>query len=50
LEADDVDWAVGTGPVARGPGEALVMALAGRAVALGDLAGAGKDELSKRLA
>jgi uncharacterized protein (TIGR03083 family) len=50
LEADDIDWAVGTGPVVRGPGEALVMALAGRSVALADLAGAGKDELSKRLA
>jgi len=49
LEADDIDWAVGEGPVLRGPGEALVMALAGRATAVSDLAGDGKDELSKRM-
>ena len=31
LTATDVDWSYGTGPEVRGPGEALLMAMAGRA-------------------
>jgi uncharacterized protein (TIGR03083 family) len=46
FEADDIDWAAGNGLVVRVPAEALVMALAGRSVALTDLAGEGKDELT----
>lgn len=41
LRATDVDWSWGSGPVVEGPGEALVMAMLGRAQALGDLTGDG---------
>jgi uncharacterized protein (TIGR03083 family) len=50
LRATDVDWAHGEGPEVAGPGEAILMSLAGRAVALDDLCGAGLDELATRLA
>ncbi|MFD0000523.1 maleylpyruvate isomerase family mycothiol-dependent enzyme [Nocardia sp. NPDC127526] len=40
-EATDVDWAKGTGPVVRGPGEALALAMVGRGVAVDDLEGDG---------
>ncbi|MCB0978773.1 MAG: maleylpyruvate isomerase family mycothiol-dependent enzyme [Acidimicrobiales bacterium] len=46
LEATDVDWQHGVGPVVRGPGEALVMAAAGRSAALADLEGDGVPTLS----
>jgi len=46
LEATDLDWSHGSGPVVRGPGEALVMAAAGRTIALADLEGAGLGVLS----
>lgn len=46
LEATDVDWHHGDGPVVRGPGEALVMAAAGRKAALVDLEGDGVDRLA----
>lgn len=46
LEATDVDWHHGDGPVARGPGEALIMAAAGRSTALADLEGDGVDRLT----
>lgn len=48
-EASDVNWAKGSGPVVRGPGEALALAMVGRAVALGDLDGDGVPELRARL-
>lgn len=48
LVAADIDWAHGAGPEVRGPAEALVMALSGRAVALDDLEGEGVDELVAR--
>jgi len=37
-EATDVDWARGRGPVARGPGEAILMVLAGRSAMANELA------------
>jgi uncharacterized protein (TIGR03083 family) len=48
LVATDLDWAYGRGPEVRGSGEALLMAMAGRRVALEDLDGAGKDKLAQR--
>ncbi len=48
--ATDVDWSNGEGPVVEGPAEALMMALAGRRVALAELAGDGLATLDSRLA
>lgn len=48
LEADDYAWASGEGPLVRGPGEAILMMLAGRAVAVGDLSGEGIATLRSR--
>jgi uncharacterized protein (TIGR03083 family) len=50
LEATDVVWTSGSGPRVEGPGEAIVMAAAGRQVALDDLAGDGVDVLRERVA
>ena len=50
LEATDVDWSHGNGPLVRGPGEALVLAAGGRVVALDDLDGDGLPLLRERLA
>ncbi|MDQ1246094.1 MAG: hypothetical protein QG597_461 [Actinomycetota bacterium] len=51
LRATDVPWVVEeAGPEVAGPGEAIMMALAGRTVALDDLAGAGVAVLRERLA
>ncbi|TRW88248.1 maleylpyruvate isomerase family mycothiol-dependent enzyme [Mycolicibacterium sp. 018/SC-01/001] len=49
LIATDVDWTAGRGPQVRGPGEAVLMAMAGRPDALSHLTGAGVRELSRRL-
>jgi uncharacterized protein (TIGR03083 family) len=49
LEATDLGWATGAGPVVRGPGEALMLALTGRAVALPELDGDGLPILRGRL-
>lgn len=49
LVATDLDWAHGGGPEVQGPGEALLMAMAGRGDAMKDLSGPGKDELAQRL-
>jgi uncharacterized protein (TIGR03083 family) len=49
LVATDQDWAKGDGAELRGPSEALVMAVTGRAVALADLTGPGVDLLRGRL-
>jgi len=46
LVADDVDWSAGSGPSVRGPGEALLMAMAARPAALADLEGPGKAKLA----
>jgi uncharacterized protein (TIGR03083 family) len=50
LVATDVDWTAGDGPEVTGPGEALLMATAGRAVALDDLRGDGLRILRQRVA
>jgi uncharacterized protein (TIGR03083 family) len=49
LVATDLDWSHGGGPEVRGPGEALLMVMAGRGHALKDLEGPGKDQLADRL-
>jgi uncharacterized protein (TIGR03083 family) len=50
LVATDVDWTLGNGPEVTGPGEALLMAAAGRARALNDLGGDGLPTLQERVA
>lgn len=49
LIATDVGWAAGRGPQVRGPGEAVLMAMAGRPDALSHLTGPGVKKLSRRL-
>ena len=49
LVAEDVDWRTGRGPEARGPGEAVLMTLAGRRGVAQELAGPGRDNLVARL-
>ena len=49
LVASDIGWWVGTGPEVHGPGEAILMALNGRAHALEDLTGEGTKELAGRI-
>lgn len=49
FEATDLEWSSGDGPEVRGPGEAVLLALAGRPHALDDLQGPGRDVLSTRL-
>jgi uncharacterized protein (TIGR03083 family) len=48
LIATDMDWSHGNGPEVTGPAEALVMAMAGRLVALDDLSGEGTAALAAR--
>ncbi|HEX7131881.1 MAG TPA: maleylpyruvate isomerase family mycothiol-dependent enzyme [Iamia sp.] len=47
--ADDAGWSVGPedGPPAHGPGEAVLLALAGRPEGVADLTGPGADRLSR---
>jgi uncharacterized protein (TIGR03083 family) len=47
--ADDLDWAAGRGPEARGPAEAVLMTIAGRTGAAEELAGPGRDLLVDRM-
>ncbi|GAB26208.1 hypothetical protein GOPIP_093_00130 [Gordonia polyisoprenivorans NBRC 16320 = JCM 10675] len=49
LVATDLDWAHGQGQEVRGPAEAIMMAISGRADALSDLAGAGHSTLAARV-
>jgi len=49
LVATDSDWTYGRGPEVRGPGEALLMVMAGRPAALSDLDGIGVATLATRL-
>ncbi|WP_330760485.1 maleylpyruvate isomerase mycothiol-dependent enzyme family protein [Haloechinothrix halophila] len=49
LVATDLDWSRGSGPELRGPGEALLMALAGRGHAIEELSGPGQALLAERL-
>jgi uncharacterized protein (TIGR03083 family) len=48
LVATDIDWSGGDGPTVEGSGEALVMAAAGRHVALDELTGPGLPTLIER--
>lgn len=50
LAATDVNWTTGDGPDVNGPGEALLMAIAGRPHALDELSGPGLPTLRQRLA
>ena len=49
LRATDVDWSTGTGPEVTGECMSLVLAMAGRKEALGDLSGEGLDTLRSRM-
>ena len=49
LRATDVDWSTGTGPEVAGPAAALIMAMAGRSQALGELGGEGVATLRSRM-
>ena len=49
LKATDMDWARGSGPEVTGPGEALLLALAGRGPAIDDLDGDGLAILADRV-
>lgn len=49
LTATDLDWSSGDGPEVRGPGEALLMAIAGRAHSLNELTGPGLPTLQARV-
>ena len=49
LKATDVDWEHGEGSEVSGPAEALLMAMAGRPIALAELSGPGLDTLKQRL-
>ena len=49
LVATDIEWAAGSGPEVRGPGEALLMAMAARPAALADLQGPGKAKLASHI-
>ena len=50
LVAMDVDWSTGSGPEVTGPGEAILMVVAGRPHALADLDGPGLATLRERVA
>jgi uncharacterized protein (TIGR03083 family) len=49
LVATDLEWSYGDGPVVGGPGEALLMAMAGRKDALKDLNGPGAAKIAHRI-
>jgi uncharacterized protein (TIGR03083 family) len=49
LRATDLPWSAGTGPEVRGTGEALLLAVAGRAATLDELDGPGQPLLRRRL-
>ena len=48
--ATDIDWSHGNGPEVRGTGEAILLALTGRPVALGELTGDGVEPFSSLVA
>ena len=48
FEATDLDWAGGDGAVARGTGEAILLTMVGRRIAVADLEGPGVDTLRGR--
>ncbi len=50
FEANDIDWAHGSGPAVSGNAEALLLAITGRTTALGHLSSDGVSTLRGRLA
>ena len=50
LEAEDIGWTHGKGPLVRGPYDALLLALGGRSAGLAHLSGDGVDVLAPRVA
>ena len=49
LTATDLQWSIGRGPIVTGPGEALLVAVAGRPAALWELSGPGLPILVERI-
>jgi len=49
LRATDLDWSWGQGPEVSGPAESILMAVAGRSVALAELSGEGIPTLAARV-
>ncbi|GLZ48365.1 hypothetical protein Acsp06_45500 [Actinomycetospora sp. NBRC 106375] len=49
LVATDIGWSSGRGPAVEGPAEPLLMVMAGRADALDEVSGPGRDVLAGRL-
>ena len=49
LIATDVDWSTGSGPEVSGPGEAILLAIAGRDATVDELSGPGLATLQPRL-
>lgn len=49
LVATDLRFSAGVGPEVRGPAEALLMAIAGRRDAVGELSGPGQRKLARRI-
>lgn len=49
FEASDLDWSSGDGPLVRGPGRDLVLAMSGRPLGLDTLEGEGVEILSARV-
>jgi len=49
LQATDVGWSHGSGPVVAGPSQGLLLAMTGRARGLDDLEGDGLQELRNRM-
>jgi uncharacterized protein (TIGR03083 family) len=49
LVATDLGWAAGIGQEVRGPGEAILMAMAGRRGVVGELSGPGQPTLASRI-
>ena len=50
LAPTDLDWRHGSGPEITGPAEAMLMAITGRASAIGELAGPGQSVVAGRIA
>jgi len=49
FEANDIDWAHGSGPTVSGNAEALLLAITGRSIAFGLLSGDGVSTLRARV-
>ncbi|HUB69311.1 MAG TPA: hypothetical protein VL984_02715 [Acidimicrobiales bacterium] len=48
MKATDIDWSSGWGPEVARPMLSLVLAIAGRTVAVGDLEGPGVEQIRSR--